>query len=154
MRQSGCYMTFIVLKYDIYNENALSMILDRADQAINVTDVQRRTKVLFDKLENREQDRYVVMRDGKPVFIMIRMVELPGRPLLARADQATTATEVQRNAKEIFDRLQSGQQDRYLVMRDGGRPAVELLSLEAYESLMEDIDMSTTHDGNLDDKKV
>jgi antitoxin StbD len=48
------------------------MILDRADQAITVTDVQRRTKVLFDKLQSGEQDRYVVMRDGKPIFIMIR----------------------------------------------------------------------------------
>ncbi len=129
------------------------MILDRADQAITVTDVQRRTKVLFDKLENREQDRYVVMRDGKPIFIMIRMVELPGRPLLERADQAITATDVQRSAKEIFDKLQNGEQDRYLVMREG-RPAVELLPLEAYESLMEDIDMSTSHDGNSDGNKI
>jgi PHD/YefM family antitoxin component YafN of YafNO toxin-antitoxin module len=117
-----------------------SMILDRADQAITVTDVQRRTKVLFDKLQNGEQDRYVVMRDGKPIFIMIRLVELAGRPLLERADQAITATEVQRNAKEIFDKLQNGEQDRYVVMREG-KPAVELLPLETYEALMEDLGM-------------
>ena len=115
------------------------MLLERADQAITVTDVQRRTKVLFDRLESRDQDRYVVMRDGKPIFIMIRMIELAGRPLLERADQAITATDVQRNAKEIFDRLQSGEQDRFLVMREG-RPAVELLPLEAYEALREDLD--------------
>lgn len=110
------------------------MLLERADQAITVTDVQRRTKVLFDKLENREQDRYVVMRDGKPIFVMIRMIELAGRPLLERADQAITTTDVQRNSKQIFDRLQRGDQDRFLVMREG-RPAVELLRLDTYEAL-------------------
>lgn len=133
-------MTFVVLKYDTYNANASPMILDRADQAITVTDVQRRTKVLFDKLQSGEQDRYVVMRDGKPIFIMIRLVELAGRPLLERADQAITATEVQRNAKEIFDKLQNGEQDRYVVMREG-KPAVELLPLETYEALIEDLGM-------------
>lgn len=47
------------------------MLLERADQAISATDLQRNAKALFDKMQRGEQDKYVVMRDNKPAFVML-----------------------------------------------------------------------------------
>lgn len=122
------------------------MLLDRPDQSITVTDLQRSTKAYFDKLEQHAQDHYVVVRNGKPIFIMIGIVELPGRSLLDRADEAIRASDVPRNATEIFDKLQNGGQDRYLVMRDS-RPVAELLSLKAYEQRQKLLKLKNKKDG-------
>lgn len=58
--------------------------------------------------------------------------------LLERAYQAISATDVQRNSKEIFNKLQSGEQDKFVVMRDN-RPAFVMLSLRAYEAMLEEL---------------
>lgn len=47
------------------------MILDRIDQAISTTDLQRQGKMLLDRLQNGEQDKYVVMRDNKPACVIL-----------------------------------------------------------------------------------
>lgn len=47
------------------------MLLDRADQAISSTDLQKSTRVLLDRIEKQEQDRYVVMRDNRPTAVIL-----------------------------------------------------------------------------------
>ena len=47
------------------------MILERSDQAISTTDLQRRGKALLDQLQSGEQDKFVVMRENKPAVVML-----------------------------------------------------------------------------------
>lgn len=47
------------------------MLLDRTDQAISTTDLQRRGKALLDEIQNGNQDKYVVMRDNKPACVIL-----------------------------------------------------------------------------------
>lgn len=47
------------------------MILDRADQAISSTDLQKNTRKILDRVVEGKQDRYVVMRDNKPVAVLL-----------------------------------------------------------------------------------
>ncbi|MBM2886471.1 type II toxin-antitoxin system Phd/YefM family antitoxin [Chromobacterium phragmitis] len=47
------------------------MLLDRADQAISSTELQKSTKVLLDKLLAGDQDRYVVIRDNRPTAVLL-----------------------------------------------------------------------------------
>jgi antitoxin StbD len=47
------------------------MILDRVDQAISTTDLQRQGKALLDRLVAGDQDKYVVMRDNKPSCVIL-----------------------------------------------------------------------------------
>jgi len=59
--------------------------------------------------------------------------------LLERADQAISATDLQRNAKALFDKMQSGEQDKYVVMRDN-KPAIVMLPVATYEAMLNDLD--------------
>jgi antitoxin StbD len=61
------------------------------------------------------------------------------RALLERSDQAVSVTEVSRSAKTIFDRLSSGKQDKYVVMRNNA-PAAVMLPVQVYEALMDELD--------------
>ncbi len=47
------------------------MILERTDQAISTTDLQRQGKALLDRLQRGDQDKYVVMRDNRPACVML-----------------------------------------------------------------------------------
>jgi antitoxin StbD len=47
------------------------MLLDRADQAISSTDLQKNARLLLDRMANGSQDRYVVIRDNKPTAVML-----------------------------------------------------------------------------------
>lgn len=47
------------------------MILERTDQAISTTDLQRQGKALLDRLQNGDQDKYVIMRDNRPACVML-----------------------------------------------------------------------------------
>lgn len=58
--------------------------------------------------------------------------------LLDRADQAITTTELQKNARQVLDKVADGTQDRYVVMRDG-RPTAVLLGVERYEALFAEL---------------
>lgn len=47
------------------------MLLERADQAISSTDLQKNTRFLLDRIAMQEQDRYVVIRDNHPAAVMM-----------------------------------------------------------------------------------
>jgi hypothetical protein len=42
--------------------------------------------------------------------------------LLDRSNQALSVTDLVRSAKEVFERLESGEQDKYVVMRNNATP--------------------------------
>ena len=59
--------------------------------------------------------------------------------LLERSSQAVSVTEVSRSAKLIFDRLGSGKQDKYVVMRNNA-PAAVMMPVSVYEKMMDELD--------------
>ncbi|QIN60490.1 Antitoxin Phd_YefM, type II toxin-antitoxin system [Caballeronia sp. SBC1] len=59
--------------------------------------------------------------------------------LLDRADQAISSTDLQKNTKALLDRIASGEQDRYVVIRDN-RPAAVLMPTERYEAIMNELE--------------
>ena len=61
------------------------------------------------------------------------------RALLERSDQAVSVTEVSRSAKTIFDRLSSGEQKKFVVMRNNA-PAAVMMPVSVYEELMDELD--------------
>ena len=61
------------------------------------------------------------------------------RALLERSNQAVSVTDVSRSAKSIFDRLSSGKQEKYVVMRNN-IPAAVMMPVSIYEALMDELD--------------
>lgn len=61
------------------------------------------------------------------------------KALLERSDQAISVTEVSRSAKTIFDRLCSGKQEKYVVMRNNA-PAAVMMPVSVYEAMMDELD--------------
>ncbi len=59
--------------------------------------------------------------------------------ILERADQALSITDVSRSTKEIVDKLITGEQDHYVVMRNNA-PAAILMNIETYESLLNELE--------------
>lgn len=59
--------------------------------------------------------------------------------ILERLDQAISSTDLQRRGKELLDRLTSGEQDKYIVLRDN-KPAVAMLSIQNYEDMLHELD--------------
>ena len=59
--------------------------------------------------------------------------------LLKRADQAVSSTDLQKNTRELLDRISKGLQDHYVVMRDN-RPAAVMMAAERYEALIEELE--------------
>ena len=47
------------------------MLLDRSDQAISSTELQKNTRVLLDRMVDGSQDRYVVIRDNRPAAVIL-----------------------------------------------------------------------------------
>jgi antitoxin StbD len=47
------------------------MLLDRADQAISSTELQKNTRMLLDHMADGSQDRYVVIRDNRPTAVVL-----------------------------------------------------------------------------------
>lgn len=47
------------------------MLLNRADQAISSTDLQKKTRELLDSIAGGEHDHFVVMRDNRPAAVMM-----------------------------------------------------------------------------------
>lgn len=50
------------------------MLLDRADQAISSTELQKNARLLLDRMVDGSQDRYVVIRDNRPTAVMLSTV--------------------------------------------------------------------------------
>ena len=59
--------------------------------------------------------------------------------ILERSDQAISSTDLQRRGKELLDRLTSGEQDKYVVMRDS-KPAVVMLPIDTYEAILHELE--------------
>ena len=59
--------------------------------------------------------------------------------LLSRKDQAVSVTDISRSPKKYFDRLSSGQQDRYVIMRNNAPEAV-VLPVDYYEEVMNELE--------------
>ena len=47
------------------------MLLDRADQAISSTELQKNARLLLDRMADGRQDRYVVIRDNRPTAVLL-----------------------------------------------------------------------------------
>jgi antitoxin StbD len=70
------FASIFVMAYDLRRIQIImrfAMILERTDQAISATDLQRQGKTLLDRLQNGDQDKYVIMRDNKPACVMLPM---------------------------------------------------------------------------------
>jgi antitoxin StbD len=59
--------------------------------------------------------------------------------LLERADQAISVTELGKSASDLFNKLSSGEQDRYVVMKNNS-PAAVMMSIREFESVMNELD--------------
>ena len=58
--------------------------------------------------------------------------------LLNRADQAISATDLQKKTRELLDRIASGEEDHFVVMRDN-RPAAVMMATDRYEAMMNEL---------------
>ena len=58
--------------------------------------------------------------------------------LLSRADQAISATDLQKKTRELLDRIASGVDDHFVVMRDN-RPTAVMMATERYEAIMDEL---------------
>lgn len=59
--------------------------------------------------------------------------------LLEKSSQAVSITQVQRSAKKILQKLASGEEDRLVVLKNNS-PAAVVLSIPAFEALMDELD--------------
>lgn len=58
--------------------------------------------------------------------------------LLKSAEQAISTTDLQKKTRELLDRISSGEEDHFVVMRDN-RPAAVMMATNRYEALMEEL---------------
>ncbi len=47
------------------------MLLERMNQAISSTELQKNTRSILDRLGDGSQDRYVVIRDNRPAAVLL-----------------------------------------------------------------------------------
>ena len=55
-----------------------------------------------------------------------------------RTTETISVTDIQRRAKEVFERIERGEQDKYVVLKNNGMSAV-LLRADRYEALMDEL---------------
>ncbi len=58
--------------------------------------------------------------------------------LLNRANQAISATDLQKKTRELLDRISSGEEDHFVVMRDN-RPTAVMMATDRYEAIMDEL---------------
>jgi antitoxin StbD len=58
--------------------------------------------------------------------------------LLNRANQAISATDLQKKTRELLDRISSGEEDHFVVMRDN-RPTAVMMATDRYEAMMDEL---------------
>lgn len=56
-----------------------------------------------------------------------------------RTNETISVTDIQRRAKEVFERIEHGEQDRFVVLKNNEIAAV-LLSSDRYEALMDELE--------------
>ncbi len=59
--------------------------------------------------------------------------------MFIRTEEIVSVTDVQRQAKDIFTKLASGESDKYVVMRNNTLAAV-MLTADRYESLLDELE--------------
>jgi antitoxin StbD len=58
--------------------------------------------------------------------------------LLNRANQAISATDLQKKTRELLDRISTGVDDHLVVMRDN-RPTAVMMGAERYEAMIDEL---------------
>jgi antitoxin StbD len=58
--------------------------------------------------------------------------------LLTNANQAISATDLQKKTRELLDRISSGEEDHFVVMRDN-RPTAVMMATGRYEALLDEL---------------
>ncbi len=58
--------------------------------------------------------------------------------LLKHANQAISATDLQKKTRELLDRIAAGAEDHFVVMRDN-RPMAVMMAAERYEAMMDEL---------------
>lgn len=56
-----------------------------------------------------------------------------------RTNETISVTDIQRRAKEVFERIERGEQDKYVVLKNNEIAAV-LLPADRYEALMDELE--------------
>lgn len=56
-----------------------------------------------------------------------------------RTNETISVTDIQRRAKEVFERIENGEQDKYVVLKNNEIMAV-LLPADRYEALMDELE--------------
>lgn len=56
-----------------------------------------------------------------------------------RTNETISVTDIQRRAKEVFERIESGEQEKYVVLKNNEIAAV-LLPADRYEALMDELE--------------
>ena len=56
-----------------------------------------------------------------------------------RTSETISVTDIQRRAKEVFERIENGEQDKYVVLSNNQIAAV-LLPVDRYQALMDELD--------------
>jgi antitoxin StbD len=59
--------------------------------------------------------------------------------LMQKATEAVSVTDVSREARDIFEKLRSGQRD-WFVVRKNSTPTAVILSIRAFEALLDEMD--------------
>jgi antitoxin StbD len=59
--------------------------------------------------------------------------------LIERSDDAISITDMIRSTKDIINKLTSGKQDHYVILRNNS-PAAVLLNIQSYEALLDELE--------------
>lgn len=59
--------------------------------------------------------------------------------LIERSDEAISITDMIRSTKDIIDKLTSGKQGHYVIMKNNS-PAAVLLNIHSYEALLDELE--------------
>jgi antitoxin StbD len=56
-----------------------------------------------------------------------------------RTNETISVTDIQRKAKDVFERIEQGKQDKYVILKNNAIAAV-LLPADRYEALMDELE--------------
>lgn len=60
--------------------------------------------------------------------------------LVERSDQVVPMTDIARKAKSFFERVATGEQDRFVVMKRSS-PVAVMMNVSVFESMMDELEM-------------
>lgn len=92
---------------------SIMMFANRADQVISMTNLRQTGKSLLDRIANREQDKYVVTHDNKPVYVILPF----GWDIELNHENQIISTTDLRSGKGLLNRFTNSGQRKYIVMR-------------------------------------